>query len=257
MTRKEQKRECARKKFEEEYKPAYDAFIKLYPFTTESLDGEIWLPINPEYHCSNFGRIKSFKREEPKIMKPFLHQGGYLFFGLRIDGKDKNFLAHRLVAKLFIPNPENLPQVDHVYGMKFDCSVWNLHWTTGVENTRAAVNTGLIKSGEDAYKAKLTNEQVLYIRENPDGLNQYQLAEKFDVAPMTISYIQRGKIYKNAGGKIRECRIKMARIPDEIRAKIRAEYVKGSREFALVALAKKYGIDPATIRRIVNEQSAE
>lgn len=53
-------------------------------------------------------------------------------------------------------------------------------------------------------RAKLTSEQVLYVRENPDGLNAYQLADKFNVNQATISKIQLGKTYKNAGGKIRQ-----------------------------------------------------
>lgn len=73
--------EYYRKLYREEYKPACDEFIKLYPFGLEDLQGEIWKDIlNYEgfYKISNFGRVKSFKFNEPRIMRPELHMSGCL-----------------------------------------------------------------------------------------------------------------------------------------------------------------------------------
>lgn len=92
-------------------------------------------------------------------------------------GRGKDFYIHRLVAETFIPNPKNLPQVDHIDTDKANCRVENLRWATGEENRKYAAEKGLAKEGEDRPDAKLTNEQVIYIRENPDGLNTCQLAE--------------------------------------------------------------------------------
>lgn len=78
---------------------------------------EIWLPIKGYeglYEVSNFGRIKSLPRNGTpgKILKPF----SYLersFVILCKEGKKKRFRVHRLEAEAFIPNPLNLPQVNH------------------------------------------------------------------------------------------------------------------------------------------------
>ncbi|MBQ6298277.1 MAG: HNH endonuclease [Selenomonadaceae bacterium] len=243
-------KEYWRRRYEEEIKPAYDEFIKLYPFTTDDLDSEIWLPIPDyeNYHGSNWGRVKSFWGKEPKILKPTLTRRGYLRVVLYKDGKQKTFLVHVLVARLFIPNPDNLPEVDHRYGMKFDNYVGNLRWATRNENIRYSYDLGLHKSGEDTYQAKLTAAQVLYIRENPDGLNLEQLAEKFGVIFQTISLIQLGKNWKSVGGSIREKR----GVSDEEREQILVDYQKGVKGHGYREVAKRFGYAPKTIWRIVN-----
>lgn len=89
---------------------------------------EIWKDIKGYeglYQVSNLGRVKSVARKywnannnsysqfKEKIKKPHLHGKGYLRILLSKDCKQNNFLVHRLVAEAFIPNPNNLPQVNH------------------------------------------------------------------------------------------------------------------------------------------------
>ena len=231
-------------------KPAYAALMKFYPLTTDDLDGEIWRPVPDyeDYQISNFGRVKSFWFGKVKILKPVLLLD-YLAVTLYKDGKSKMFKVHRLVATVFIPNPDNKPEVNHIDGNKFNNYVGNLEWSTQTENIRHAVANDLIKSGEGNYQAKLTNEQVEYIRNNPDSLNQYELAKKFGVDRRTISKIQLGQKYKNAGGSTRKPQKQP--VPEEIKKQIRAEYKAGVVGCGSYALAKKYGVDPSTIRRIV------
>ena len=223
-----------------EAKKAFIAFMKFYPLTLEDLDGEIWRPIDycADYHISTFGRIKSFKNGKIRIMKPFL-QGDYLYIDLCKFGVQKTFEIHILVAQTFIPNPENKPEVNHRDGCKFNCHVENLEWATHSENLRHAFANGLeeAKRGENNWQATMTNEQAHYVRENPEGLTGKELAEKFGVTPTVISNIQRGLIYKDAGGQIRESKVQ--RTPDEIRAKICAEYKRGVYGCGYQALAKK------------------
>ena len=249
--------EAERIRYEEDYKPAYIALMPCYPFTLDDLPGEQWLPIPnfDGYHESNYGRTKSFKYKTPRIMKPALHSGGYLYIDVCKDGKHKRFYVHILVAELFIPNPEHKPQVNHRYGCKLDNYFENLEWSTEAENSQHAVKTGLAKPAQKNPRAKLTNEQVLYIRNNPDGLTIKQLADKFNVVTVTISGIQTGKVYKNIGGNLREAQKQKRRltIPEEIRERIRADYATG--QFTINALAKKYGYDRHTISRIVHETS--
>ena len=123
-----------------------------------------------------------------------------------------------------------------------------MEWATSSENQKHAVETGLHKSGEDSPEAKLTNEQILYIRENPDGLNLEQLAEKFGVIFQTISLIQLGKNWKSVGGSIREKR----GVSDEEREQILVDYQKGVKGHGYREVAKRFGYAPKTIWRIVN-----
>lgn len=233
----------------EEAKPAYEALMKFYPLTLEDLDGEDWKPF-VGYEVSNYGRVKTFKYQL-KILKPSLCNG-YLRVVLFKDGKRNHFLVHRLVAEAFIPNPDNKPQINHIDGNKFNNYVGNLEWTTAHENTQHSYDTGLqiAPQGEGNYKAKLTTEQVEYVRNNPDNLSRKELAEKFGLEPSGISAIQLGKTYRNAGGDIRESR--KPRVPDEIREQIRADYATGN--YTYVQLAHKYGVHPMTIRRIIHEK---
>lgn len=93
------------------------------------------------YKVSNLGRfmmvsqIDSIGRVLPERMKS-THKGvgGYSVVMLRRDGKKVNYLAHRLVAEAFIPNPENKPFVDHIDGSKNNNAVNNLRWVTAAEN---------------------------------------------------------------------------------------------------------------------------
>ena len=249
---KEQRREYDRRKREEAL-PAYRALMSCYPFTLDDLDGEIWKPVvgYDKYEVSNFGRVKSFWEKPPRILKPVL-VGEYLNVDLSTGGKMKSRRVHVLVAKAFIPNPLNKPEVNHDDGNKFNCYIGNLWWATRAENMQHAVRTGLAKSGVDSYQAKLTAEQIIYIRNNPDNLTLEQLAEMFGVTDGTISDIQLGKKYQNAGGTIRKPQ--KQRIPDEQREQIRADRATG--QYSKIALARKYGCSEATIRKIINEPAA-
>ena len=250
MWDKEKQREYYRRKHEEA-KPAYAALMKYYPLTLDNLDGEVWKDIadfDGDYQISNFGRVKSFKKGKTSILKPQL-RGEYLNVDLYIDGKQKHQQIHILVARAFIPNPDNKPEVNHKIGMKFNCHVENLEWATQSENNQHAVKNGLSPSGEDNYQAGVTSEQAAYIRDNPDNLSCKELGEMFGVKKQAISKIQLGKSYQNASGTIRESKVK--HVADEIRERIRADWATG--QYSKAALARKFGCDRKTIRRIIRE----
>ncbi|MBR0288568.1 MAG: NUMOD4 motif-containing HNH endonuclease [Selenomonadaceae bacterium] len=241
-----------------DYKLAYEAFMKFYPLSTDDLPHEVWKDImgyEGLYQVSTYGRVKSFKWGKERILKPALLPDGYLRVELHKNGKQQNLGVHRLVALMFVPNPGNLPEVDHVYGIKFDCSVYNLRWVTKSENVKYTFENGrqAIK-GEEVYNAKLTSEQVVFIRENPDNLSIYKLAEKFNIPPTSISDIQLGKKYKNAGGTIRSVKmLKKPRTSDDVREEICRLFIKGSKTFGARPLGRKFNLDPTTILNIVRE----
>lgn len=190
------------------YLPAYLLFIALYPFGLEDLPGELWKWIagyEGIYKISNYGRVKSFPRQgastEIKIRKPILTKRGYLQICLYKGCKEKAFKIHRLVAEAFIPNPENKPEVNHKYGMKFDSYFENLEWATPKENMKHAVDIGLAPTGTNRNTAKLTKEDVKFIREHyiprhPE-FGAAALSRRFNVSPSIIQDVIKGKRYKN------------------------------------------------------------
>ena len=128
---------------------------------------EIWKDIEEceGYQVSNLGRIRSVdrvlyagnrwggvtaRRYKGKLITTFAYPNGYMAFVYRKHHKTiKNFLIHRLVAQAFIPNPDNLPQINHKNEKRDDNHVDNLEWCTDAYNKiynnrakRAAIANG-------------------------------------------------------------------------------------------------------------------
>ena len=92
---------------------------------------EIWKDISGykgEYLVSNLGRIKSLKLNREHIMKLTCDKDGYKTVGLLNKGKRKFYKVHRLVALAFIPNTNNLPEINHKDENKSNNNVENLEW---------------------------------------------------------------------------------------------------------------------------------
>lgn len=95
---------------------------------------EVWKDIKVYeglYQVSNYGRVKSLNYHLTKkemVLKASPDCGGYLKVVLYKNGKRKHFLVHRLVAEAFLPNPDNLPQINHKDEDKTNNIVENLEW---------------------------------------------------------------------------------------------------------------------------------
>ena len=92
---------------------------------------EIWCPIKGYeglYEVSDQGRVRSLKFGKERILKQWINTQGYLRVELSKNGEHKMYLVHRLVSKTFIPNPDNLPEVNHKDEDKTNNSVINLGW---------------------------------------------------------------------------------------------------------------------------------
>ncbi len=106
---------------------------------------------------SDKGNIRSLLRGEPFVLKCQEDASGYYRVRATIERQKMTFKIHREVAKAFIPNPNNLPQVNHKDGNKKNNAVDNLEWVTNQENAQHAIRMGLWDSVIDG--AKKENER--------------------------------------------------------------------------------------------------
>ena len=82
------------------------------------------------------GDIFSKSYNMNKLLKGCINNQGYMQTTLLcIDGKRRTFKIHRVIAYMFIPNPENKLEIDHINGNKLDNRVENLRWATSKENS--------------------------------------------------------------------------------------------------------------------------
>ena len=86
------------------------------------------------YEVSNLGNVKNTKTN--RILKPGKDTNGYYFIGLYKNNIRKTFLIHRLIGFAFIPNPENLPCIDHIDRMRTNNTISNLRWVSYSNNCR-------------------------------------------------------------------------------------------------------------------------
>ena len=123
------------------------------------MSDEIWKPIDGYkgyYEVSNLGRVRSvdrrlvdsagrgkhFKSRILKVKTTGPKKYAYVGVGLHKCGTQKTYRLHRLVAQAFIPNPDNLPEVDHIDGDKTNNRADNLRWVTPKQNVHYMIESG-------------------------------------------------------------------------------------------------------------------
>lgn len=171
-----------------------------YPHEHVFLDCD-WEWINGfegKYLIDVFGRLYSIngKQKGFQLVSGSRDSVGYHIFSLRCSGaKKKDVRRHTLLAKAFIPNPENKPFINHKNGVKGDDRIENLEWVTALENSRHAIETGLLDTkGEKHVRAKLTEGQVLEIRKlAASGILHSKIAENYPITRRQVTDIVRGR----------------------------------------------------------------
>jgi hypothetical protein len=134
------------------------------------------------------------------LVKPNKGKKGYLLVTLCKNGKKTTHSIHRLIAKSFIENLENKPQVNHKNGIKDDNNIKNLEWCSRSENILHAYKTGLLRSpkGVDHKLSKLNDYKVRQIRKMLNtGISQLEIGKKFKIEQSTISRIKNNKRWKH------------------------------------------------------------
>ena len=186
------------------------------------MENEIWKEIpgySGKYEVSNFGRVKSLARKvlsrngglkpiPERILKQCVIKG-YCNVILCADGKThKHGLVHRLVAIVFVPNPENKPFIDHLDGNSTNNRADNLRWCSQRENCRNPITTNrnsIAKQGANNPQFGKRNEQVHNSRKiacfTKDGIF-VQVFPSIAEAVRQIGVLQSG-ITRCAMGKIK------------------------------------------------------
>ena len=160
------------------------------------------------YFISNKGRVKSKIRTKinsqscfvgEAIIKPYKNKGGYLSIKLCNNSTTRAFFIHRIVALSFIPNPENKPFINHKDCNKLNNNVENLEWCTRKENMQHASKNNLLSDhrGENCGMAKLTNEQVISIRNEYVPHKKLNLAKRYGISTHTLNVLVRRKTWTN------------------------------------------------------------
>lgn len=171
----------------------------------KKLENEIWTPVLGYiglYEVSNYGRIKSLKRFNPKsgkggrwyperILKSRDDKDGYIVVGLTKNGKMKLCKIHRLVLSSFCGYDNDL-HVNHIDGNKQNNHLDNLEWVTCSDNQKHAHKIGIKNQvGSRNNGSKLTEEKVLEIVELiKKGMTMRSIAKMYSVGDETIRHIK-------------------------------------------------------------------
>ncbi len=113
------------------------------------LNTEIWQVIqNFPYEISESGNVRRQKEhrsnwKNKEIIQPYLNNKGYKCVHLYKNCKMYSFQIHRLIAVAFIPNPNDLPEINHIDGNPLNNSISNLEWCTHQYNMQHAWDTDL------------------------------------------------------------------------------------------------------------------
>jgi hypothetical protein len=180
---------------------------------------EKWEPIKKYenlYLVSNLGRIKRLERKikskngyyrtiKETIIKEFTTKKGYKYVCLTKNGTCFKKSVHRLVAKAFIPNLENKPQVNHIDGNKQNNHYSNLEWCTAKENIQHAIDKKLFNpnGNKNKFGKKHHNSNVIYQIKEGQVLNTfygcYEAERKTGIDKSRINACCNGRA-KTAGG---------------------------------------------------------
>lgn len=160
---------------------------------------ETWLPLphDSKYHISSYGNLYSLKTK--RVIKQREHKFGYPVVTLSHKGKVKTYTVHRLVAKVFIPNPLNYPEVCHIDNNPRNSKASNLRWDTKFNNDLDKIKYNTIPRGDKLPQTKLKEEQVKEIRRlySTGKYTQKYLGIEYKIDPSVISDIVNMRIWKH------------------------------------------------------------
>lgn len=149
---------------------------------------------NATYFVDEFGNIYGKKGN---LLKQSINSDGYSVVTLGNRHYCRTRIAvHRIVAKIFVPNPNNYIEVDHLDGNRQNPRAENLEWVTHQENIRRAKARGSYDGrfrGERNLKARLDSATVMELREKYyDGTTIQELSKKYNLPWSTVANAVKG-----------------------------------------------------------------
>lgn len=164
---------------------------------------EIWKDVKGYegcYQVSNFGNVKSLnymKTGKEKVLKVRKDKYGYLTVNLSKDGKKKHYTVHRLVATAFLPNPNNLLQVNHIDEDKTNNTVFNLEWCSNEYNHKYGTINKRIAISNTNHPKK--SKKVICVETGKIYPSTHQVQRELGFSRGNISSVCAGR-YKTAYG---------------------------------------------------------
>jgi hypothetical protein len=161
------------------------------------ITNEQWKPIKgfTRYEVSNTGKVRNIHTKKLKAIR--IVKIGYCITDLKENEIKKTAYIHRLVAEAFIPNPDNLPQINHKDENKSNNCVDNLEWCTSSYNL--SYNGRAKKVGLHHREHSPTKKQIMCIETGEIFRSVSEAARKMNITRICISYVLSGK-QKHAGG---------------------------------------------------------
>lgn len=217
------KNEASHEMFDKPYALLEIAERQLVNEYIHDLDHPVWKPITVKgmstiYEISNTGSIRNVITGT--IRKPTEVWSGYLKINFYKNAKCVTVLIHRLVAESFVPNPNNLPVVNHKNGVKTFNWYKNLEWCTQQENTQHAIDKGLsLRSGTDNPNNKYDEDIIHTVcKLLEDGHTPTKISKMIDVSVTLPENIKRGKLWKEIASQYKIPEPVSVKRSDELKA---------------------------------------
>jgi hypothetical protein len=158
-----------------------------------------------------------FSLARNKIIKKVTNRQGYHQYTLAINGKNRRIGVHRLMAIVYIPNPENKAVINHKDGVRTNNTLDNLEWFTQKENVRDGYDR-MFRNEQIPHRAKLDKEKVLEIYKLINqGILTVEIARRFDVSLGAIRQINKRRTWGWLADKVgfKEVTLKKGRTTNE------------------------------------------